>query len=157
MQAVRTRLTQLLGDHSAQFHDRFSSRSDDTFTGIRVPIVCAPMAFGTNARTAVSGYVRYGGHTTNSRCHIQVEVTRCGGFGFVGAGAHPLSSSFLILTLMSVCRLQNPSVCKTGLHTHPEQLPTLGARQATSCRVRLHRLAARQEPRRRQAANRRRH
>nr|VWP00242.1 Plp [Ganoderma boninense] len=47
MQAVKTNLTRLLG--------------------IRVPIVCAPMALGTNARTAV-------------------EVNRGGGFGFVGAG-----------------------------------------------------------------------
>ncbi|PIL25035.1 hypothetical protein GSI_12923 [Ganoderma sinense ZZ0214-1] len=39
--------------------------------GIRVPIVCAAMANGANAQTA---------------CHIQVEVTRGGGFGFVGAG-----------------------------------------------------------------------
>nr|VWO94925.1 Inosine-5'-monophosphate dehydrogenase (IMP dehydrogenase) (IMPD) (IMPDH) (EC [Ganoderma boninense] len=46
MQPVKTDLTQLLG--------------------IRVPIVCAAMAFGTNAQTAV-------------------EVTRGGGFGFVGA------------------------------------------------------------------------
>ena len=89
MQAVKTSLTRLLGAWPPRLFQRYGS--------LKTPIALrhqGPSRMrrhgGRHIRSTRRKSTRNSaGHATHSLCRLQVEVTRGGGFGFIGAGTPP--------------------------------------------------------------------